>query len=434
MKSDQIAPRARILHDRDAILRELEEIVSSAHFCNSKRYPAMLEYLVKSTLAGKENLLKERTIGIEVFERPSSYDTSTDTVVRFTASEVRKRLSSYYHDRGLKSGIRISLPSGSYVPEFFFQPDQQQDVPVAAAFPGLSSESGALSGAGRGLPEVLHSPLPLVPLNAHSSEEVAVLASPQPASRRIGWLAIAAVIALAAVAGVAWERRPASPLSATDAFWRSFLRGQKQVLVCTGTTTVSSDDPDHLLNVGASNEISQYPLVSLQTASAISLVDYLIEGRGVLAPLVPAATTPLSELRENAVVLLTAYTNPWTMRFVEPLRFHFASAPDFAIVDRDQPQVRWAHNPGLPYANTDDYALIARFWNRDTDNWMVVLAGVGRNGTEAAAQFVVSPKQMRRLRDYIGQDFSRGNVEVVLKVNVVDGITGAPTIIAANLW
>ena len=105
--------------DRDAVLRELAEILSSPHFCNSKRYPALLQYVVKNTLAGKSEFLKERTLGVEVFDRSPTYDTNADTVVRYTAGEVRKRLLLYYSERGHESGIRISLSAGSYVPEFF---------------------------------------------------------------------------------------------------------------------------------------------------------------------------------------------------------------------------------------------------------------------------------------------------------------------------
>src|ERR1700684_2624982 len=99
--------------DRDAILLELQEVLASPHFCNSKRYPALLQYIVEKTLAGESELLKERTLGVEVFDRPPSYDTNTDTVVRYTAGEVRKRLSLYYSEHASSSGIRISLPAGS---------------------------------------------------------------------------------------------------------------------------------------------------------------------------------------------------------------------------------------------------------------------------------------------------------------------------------
>jgi hypothetical protein len=34
----------------------------------------------------------------------------------------------------------------------------------------------------------------------------------------------------------------------------------------------------------------------------------------------------------------------------------------------------------------------------------------------------------------MGRDFSKRNIEVVLKVNVIDGKTGAPTILAVHSW
>src|SRR5215469_13502010 len=111
---------------RDAILGELQSVIESPYFCNSKRYPALLRYIVENALAGNSDRLKERTLGIEVFDRPPTYDTNADTIVRYTAGEVRKRLLLYYSDGGRISSIRISLPVGSYVPEFSFEPDEQE--------------------------------------------------------------------------------------------------------------------------------------------------------------------------------------------------------------------------------------------------------------------------------------------------------------------
>jgi hypothetical protein len=77
---------------------------------------------------------------------------------------------------------------------------------------------------------------------------------------------------------------------------------------------------------------------------------------------------------------------------------------------------------------------VARFRNPATDSWVVVLAGIGRNGTEAAAQFATSPHYMQVVRDRIGGDLTSRNIEVVLRVNVVDGKTGAPEVIALRTW
>jgi hypothetical protein len=63
-----------------------------------------------------------------------------------------------------------------------------------------------------------------------------------------------------------------------------------------------------------------------------------------------------------------------------------------------------------------------------------VLAGIGRNGTEAAAEFASSPRYMELLRDQVGKDFKIRNVEAVLKVSVIDGKTGAPSILAVHAW
>ena len=120
--------RPQTRQDREAILLELQEVLASPHFCNSKRYPALLQYIVEKTLVGESDLLKERTLGVEVFDRSPSYDTNADTVVRYTAGEVRKRLSLYYHELGRKPVIQISLPAGSYIPEFLHSQDEGDDL------------------------------------------------------------------------------------------------------------------------------------------------------------------------------------------------------------------------------------------------------------------------------------------------------------------
>jgi hypothetical protein len=41
---------------------------------------------------------------------------------------------------------------------------------------------------------------------------------------------------------------------------------------------------------------------------------------------------------------------------------------------------------------------------------------------------------MQLLRDQLGKDFSNWNIEAVLKVSVIDGKTGAPSILAVHAW
>jgi hypothetical protein len=52
-----------------------------------------------------------------LFDRDAGYDTSSDSIVRVTATDVRKRLLRYY-ETTTASALRIELPPGSYIPEF----------------------------------------------------------------------------------------------------------------------------------------------------------------------------------------------------------------------------------------------------------------------------------------------------------------------------
>src|SRR5258708_7966789 len=99
------------------VLQALEDVIASPYFCNSKRYLALLRYVVEQTLLGHGDEIKERTVGIDVFGRTPDYDTNIDTVVRYSVGEVRKRLALYYHEAA-EAPVVISLTPRSYRPEF----------------------------------------------------------------------------------------------------------------------------------------------------------------------------------------------------------------------------------------------------------------------------------------------------------------------------
>src|ERR1035441_9064399 len=104
--------------DHKAVREQLERMLESPLFRNSKRYPSLLRFLVERALDGNEGLLKERTLGVEVFHRAPDYDTNQDTVVRLTASEVRKRIAQYYHRPEHAGELQIDWRPGNYVPVF----------------------------------------------------------------------------------------------------------------------------------------------------------------------------------------------------------------------------------------------------------------------------------------------------------------------------
>jgi hypothetical protein len=407
-------------HDREEILVELQEVLASPQFCNSKRYPALLRYVVETSLAGKADLLKERTLGVEVFHRPPDYDTNADTVVRYTAGEVRKRLSLYYHDHD--SRLQISLPAGSYVPEFLCAVDDpreraghpQHRTPVTSLFADAGTD---MSHTALSVVDTIHE------VSTHS---------PAPKRTKIRWQWIGVAAVLLVLAGLGWRHRAISQQTPVDQFWAPVLRGPGTTLICSGGVVF---EPRNFSGVITAGKDIEYPFVSMQIAAAIGKVSGLLERRGATVQMQSCAPTPLTEMRERPVVLLGGYNNEWTLRLQSPLRYQFSPEPVESIIDREQPKVRWARDHTLPYSSADDYAIAVRFRNATTDSTVVVLAGLGRNGTEAAAQFVTSPHYMELLKEKVGNGaLVDKNIEIVLKISVIEGKTGAPSIEAVNVW
>jgi hypothetical protein len=101
-----------------AVELELVSILEGPAFRGSARSRAFLLFVVEEALAGRQDLLKERTIGTAVLGKPPDYDTGADSGVRVRANEVRKRLAAHYDTSEPKAGIRIELPLGTYTPRF----------------------------------------------------------------------------------------------------------------------------------------------------------------------------------------------------------------------------------------------------------------------------------------------------------------------------
>src|SRR3954447_3939281 len=99
----------------DATHAALERVVRSPHFAESERLSRFLRYIVEETLAGRSNSIKEYNIGVEVYERPQSYDPKIDAIVRVEAGRLRAKLARYYAAEGAGDPVRIDIPRGKYV-------------------------------------------------------------------------------------------------------------------------------------------------------------------------------------------------------------------------------------------------------------------------------------------------------------------------------
>jgi TolB-like protein/tetratricopeptide (TPR) repeat protein len=97
-----------------AVRTELEKVLSSKAFHGSESLKRFLRYAVEHTLQGEGDQLKEYRLGVEVLDRPTSFDPRMDPVVRMTARRLRVKLREYYETEGRQDGIRVEVPKGSY--------------------------------------------------------------------------------------------------------------------------------------------------------------------------------------------------------------------------------------------------------------------------------------------------------------------------------
>src|SRR5271154_488456 len=122
--------------EKDQVRQQMNRLLETSHFKNSRRYPALFRFIVEETLEGRGEFLKERLLGVRVFNRPPDYDTADDPIVRVTIAEIRKRIAQYYHEEAHETEMRIELLPGHYEPEF--HPSRVRMLPQ-----NESSDSGA---------------------------------------------------------------------------------------------------------------------------------------------------------------------------------------------------------------------------------------------------------------------------------------------------
>jgi hypothetical protein len=111
--------------DQKAIREQLVRIVNSGPFHQSQRRQRFLEYLVNETLAGRGERLKAYNVALEVFDRPETFDPTTDPLVRIEAARLREKLREYYGTDGQSDPIHIDLPKGTYAPLIEFRQGEQ---------------------------------------------------------------------------------------------------------------------------------------------------------------------------------------------------------------------------------------------------------------------------------------------------------------------
>jgi len=406
-KRETVSPDAQA-----AVKEQLERLLASPYFSHSKRFPNFLRFVVQHTLAGEADDIKERTLGIEIFGKEPDYDTAADPIVRVTAAEIRKRVAQYYQEPVHGEELRITLPSGSYVPQFH----SPRGVNI------------------HGLPETEAAPEP-------AEHAARLAATPSPTHRWSLMPALVLALSMLAAGGVyfAWQR---SMHSAFEFFWKPVLTSSDPVLLCIADQLNYSE----IALRDASEPTHQVTLKDSLTAVVIDDLNATIKVAGILQSggkpytLKGEGATTMDDLRRGPTVFVGAFDNAWTLRLTNPLRYHFANDADMThlwIVDSSAPaQRRWMVDRSVQMAtnNYRDYAILARFTDTNTGRLEIVVAGIGRGGTRAAGEFLSDNGNLTQLMRAAKAAGEKKNMEVVLSTQIIDGEPGTPKMEASYFW
>lgn len=401
--------------EKEAVQQQLERLLASPLFHSSKRYAQFLRFVVGRTFEGRGHDLKERILGIEVFDRPPDYDTNIDPIVRVTAAEIRKRLEQYYQDPKHGQEIRLFLPSGSYAPHFSWP-----GYPNGLAVPTSPPANGSA----------------VTPHPAVESETAKSV--PHRWSSTNALILALGLLVLISAAGIWW--RGSRPTMLRE-FWAPFVKSPEPALFCIA-------DQVQYANIRLRDAGDPQKEITLPDTMVTVIIDDLnplvniagtLRSYGKNYRVLGESTTNLTDLRRNPSIFIGAFDNSWTLRLTSALRFHFVNDPSMSklwIEDREQPEKReWLLDRSVQKTEDyKDYAIVARFIPPDTDQYAVVVAGIGRGGTVAAGEFVVDERRMQEILAHAPQDWQTKNIEIVLETQVIQGRSGAPRVRAIHVW
>jgi hypothetical protein len=401
--------------DKLTVEAQVERLLATPYFSHSRRFPSFLRFIVEQTIAGNAENLKERTLGIEIFGKSADYDTANDPIVRVTAAEIRKRIAQYYQDPGHQNEMRISLPPGSYIPQF-----------------NLSQSAAAA----------------LEEENLIESNSLDSTASPDHTAKksasRLSWitrrwkLATAVVLLLVVTfAFLAWRQ---NRRAAFAEFWDPIITAKEPVLFCVADqpqyTSISLRDADDPARQVVLNE--KVTAVVIDDLNTITKIAGVLQSEGRQFSVRGESTTNLTDLRNGPSVFVGAYDNAWTLRMLQPLRYHFSNNSDmtiFSILDSSVQKSRWVVDRKQQIATGIymDYAIVARFTDATTGKPTLIAAGIGRGGTNAAGEFLTNPELMQIVRNQ-SHSSKLKNVEVVLSTQIINDEPGTPKIEAVYYW
>jgi hypothetical protein len=411
----------------------IERVAASEQFSRSARLRDFLLYVGKQSLKDGCPEIHEQEIGAKVFGRPISYDRSQDNIVRVNATELRKRIESYFATAGAHEPLIFEIPRGAYKPVF------HRRVPEAEPRAGLLHEEA------------------LEQIAAVPGLKIAV---PEPRRSsasfwRFAWPVASMTLAIACAvlyqqnrtmekALHPWENRPA-----VAAFWTGFLdlHRQTDIVLPDDSASVIEDITHNPTSLGdylnreyirrtqesemsADRKEDVYQLFNhnLVTFGGVRAAQLVL---GEIPPTYPRYLTmtryfTADEIKRDNVVLIGGKKSvPWDHLFDDELNFvtDYDDAHALQFVRNRSPKPGEQAIYAVPSApnSLTGYTVIAYLPNPSSTGSVIILAGTDSDATGSAAAFLTSEDQMEKLRNTLHVADRFPYFEALLKTSRLSG-------------
>ena len=393
----------------------LDRVSRSPQLRRASRLRELLLYIGKQSIELGRTELHEQEIGTAVFGRPPSYDTSQDNIVRVNATELRKRLESYFATDGADEVSVLEIPRGGYIPVF-------------------SRRKVSVPGSGES--ELPQNVSELVSSSAgdQNSEKASSRYLLQTAGKRrslwtAGIIGVLSVICMLLGLQNRSMRQQMHGWQATPAlrsFWGVFFGSGAETDVILADTSFALEEDILKTSIPLSDYLNyryqhlpQNESISPDTRSAIDLVvsrnngsisDFRAARRILmLDPFSSSARlrfardyTPDALKRDNVILIGSRKSNPWVDFFQDQLEFTIGYDSNL-----HQTGVQNLHpKPGEPqfYPEPEDprtnvgYGVVAYLPNIGQTGDALIIEGTDSQATEASGEFATNEESMAALK------------------------------------
>lgn len=402
----------------------LQRVIWSPQITNSGRIREFLQYVCERALRDPDAEIHEQEIGHRVFGRPAAYDTSSDNVVRVTASQARKRLQAYFDSNGLAEPVVLEIPKGQYLPVF-----RERDLAAVDAPTPTSAEDGTLAGY----------------------------------KRSVGILSAAVVVLLIVLGGVLWRtsrqagRSELDASPALNALWSQLSSDGMRTAVVMPDSSLSLYHellhrqmslaeylnpkewplPDGLpsdARLAAFAQLAaQRGFTSMASVILAHRLGELIGGSARRVSLLRARDFNVRQMKSDHVILVGSIrSNPWEELIQERLNFRFGYDQDTRHAFFTNLKPAGSEQAIYRSESNVSYCRVAFVPNLAGTGNILDISGTETEGTEGGSEFVTTERSLQQLiaAAGIGRAGKLPYFEVLLKSSRVGGATPQLSLVA----